>query len=115
MNVLEKSSLNKRSLNVLIMFFSFLLLPFSGVVIHSTHEVAEGDSLRHFAMSVHNLSAIIFLCACMLHLVVNRKVLIKYISEKTTQYSRFKRESVLALIIVLGIVGLFSIHVFHVR
>ncbi|MBA4320334.1 MAG: hypothetical protein C0412_18205 [Flavobacterium sp.] len=115
MNVLEKSSLNKRSLNVLIMFFSFLLLPFSGVVIHSTHEVAERDSLRHFAMSVHNLSAIIFLCACMLHLVANRKSLAKYLSAKTTEYSGFKRESVLALIIVLGIVGLFSIHAFHVR
>ena len=115
MNVLEKSSLNKRSLNVLIMFFSFLLLPFSGVVIHSTHEFAERNSLRHFAMSVHNLSAIIFLCSCMLHLVANRKALAKYISTKTTEYSSFKREAVLALLFVLVLVGLFSSHAFHVR
>jgi cytochrome b subunit of formate dehydrogenase len=115
MNVLEKSSLNKRSLNVLIMFFSFLLLPFSGVVIHSTHEVSEGEPLRHFAMSVHNLSAIIFLCSCMLHLFANRKALAKYLSEKTTEYSGFKREAVLALLFVLVLVGLFSSHAFHVR
>ncbi|MFA7418776.1 MAG: DUF4405 domain-containing protein [Melioribacteraceae bacterium] len=115
MNESEKPSLNKRSLNVLIMFFSFLLLPFSGVVIHSTHGVVEREPLRHFAMSVHNLSAIIFLCACMLHMVANRKVLVKYISAKTAEYSGFKREAILALLFVLVLVGLFSSHAFHIR
>lgn len=115
MNAVEKPSLNKRSLNVLIMFFSFLLLPFSGVVIHSTHGFVEREPIRHFAMSIHNLSAIIFLCACMLHLVANRKALAKYISAKTAEYSGLKREAILALMFVLGLVGLFSMHVFHAR
>lgn len=115
MNTVEKPSLNKRSLNVLIMFFSFMLLPFSGVIIHSTHGMSENEPLRHFAMSVHNLSAIIFLSTCLIHLAANRKALVKYILEKTNKYSSFKRETVIALLIVFVIVGIFSIHAFHVR
>ena len=115
MNTVEKQSLNRRSLNVLIMFFSFSLLPFSGIMIHSTHGMSEREPIRHFAMSVHNLAAIIFLVTCLLHLFANRKALLKYMSEKTIQYSRFKREAVIALLIVFVIVGMFSMHAFHVR
>ncbi len=115
MNETKKPPLNKRSLNVLLMLFSFILLPPSGIIIHSTHELAERETLRHFAMSVHNLSAIIFLSTCLIHLVVNRKVLFKYISEKTTQYIHLKREVLIAILFVSGIVGLFAMHALHVR
>lgn len=111
----QKTGLNKRSLNVLVMLFSFLLLPVSGIIIHSTHGMGERETLRHLAMTVHNYSAIIFLIACVIHLNANRKAIAKYISEKTTAYFRFKREAVIALLIVLGVVGFFSIHVFHVH
>jgi hypothetical protein len=115
MNMVEKQSLNKRSLNVLIMLFSFSLLPFSGIMIHSTHGMSEREPIRHFAMSIHNLSAIIFLITCLVHLFVNRKPMFKYLSEKTPYYSRFKREAVIALAIVFTLVGFFSMHAFHVR
>ena len=115
MNDIQKSSLNKRTLNVLIMFFSFMLLPASGIIIHSTYMISEREPLRHFAMSVHNLSAIIFLTTCVVHLIANRKALIKYISTKTNEYVRLRREALIAGLFVIGIVGLFSIHAFHVR
>ncbi len=111
----QKPVLNKRSLNVLVMLFSFLLLPVSGIIIHSTHGMSEREPLRHLAMTVHNYSAIIFLIACVIHLNANRKAIAKYISDKTTAYFRLKRETVIALLIVFGVVGFFSIHVFHVH
>jgi predicted MFS family arabinose efflux permease len=109
----QKTGLNKRSLNVLLMLFSFILLPPSGIIIHSTHGTRERELLRHLAMTVHNYSAIIFLTTCIIHLVVNRKILLKYISAKTNEYSNFKREAMFALLIVFGIVGFFTLHVFH--
>ena len=115
MNEAVKPTVNKRSLNVLIMLFSFLLLPFSGMMIHSTHGMAEYAPIRHFAMSVHNLAAIIFLTTTIIHLATNRKAIAKYIVSKTTEYTRFKREALIAMLLVIGIVGLFAMHAFHVR
>lgn len=115
MNEPAKQSFNKRHLNVLIMFFSFVLLPFSGIIIHSSHGMNERELLRHFAMSVHNISAIIFLSTCVLHVIANRKAFIKYITSKTSEYIRFRLETIMAFAIVFGIVGLFAMHAFHVR
>jgi len=115
MNEVVKQSLNKRQLNVLIMLFSFALLPFSGMMIHSTHGLAERELIRHFAMSVHNLSAIIFLTTAVIHLVTNRKALLKYITAKTNEYTGLKREALVAFIFVMGLVGLFAMHSLHVR
>ncbi len=115
MSELEKPVIRKRSLNVMIMLFSFSLLPFSGIVIHSTHGMNENEPLRHFAMSVHNLSAIIFFVTCIIHLLANRTTLSRYISEKTARYLQLKREALIALVFVITLVGLFSMHAFHVR
>jgi hypothetical protein len=115
MNETVKPALNKRQLNVIIMLFSFTLLPFSGIIIHSTHELAEREPLRHFAMSVHNLAAAIFLITCVLHLIANRKALAKYLANKTSEYFHLKREALIALVFVFGLVGFFAIHAFHVR
>jgi len=111
----QKTGLNKRYLNVLLMLFSFILLPPSGIIIHSTHGMGERELLRHLAMTVHNYSAVIFLITCVIHLAVNRKILLKYITDKSNEYFSFKREVMIALLIVFGIVGFFSMHVFHVR
>ncbi len=108
----QKNGYNRRGLNVLLMFFSFILLPPSGIIIHSTHELSESATIRHFAMSVHNLSAIIFLSTCIIHIILNRKVLVKYVSTKTAEYFHLKREVLLALMLVVGIIGLFSMHAF---
>ncbi len=115
MNEAVRPGVNRRSLNVLVMLFSFSLLPFSGIMIHSTHGMTEREPLRHLAMSVHNLAAIIFLTTTVIHLLTNRRALIKYIAAKTNEYTKFKKEALYALLFVIGIVGLFAMHAFHVR
>jgi hypothetical protein len=110
-----KQPINRRQLNVMIMLFSFVLLPFSGVLIHNTHGMSEREPLRHFAMAVHNFTAAIFLITCVIHLVANRRVLVKYITNKTAEYTGLKREAVIAFLFVMGLVGLFAMHAFHVR
>jgi hypothetical protein len=115
MNEQPKQPLNRRQLNVMMMFFSFILLPFSGMIIHNTHGMSEREPLRHFAMSVHNLAAAIFLITCIIHLFANRKALIKYIANKTSEYTGVKREALVAFLFVIGLVGFFAMHTFHVR
>ena len=96
------------------MLFSFMLLPFSGIFIHSTHGMGERELVKHFAMSVHNLAAIIFFATCIIHIAVNRKAIVKYLSAKTNEYLKLRKEVVIAFIIVFGIVGLFATHAFHI-
>jgi hypothetical protein len=115
MEAIEKPKTNIRSLNVMIMLFSFLMLPWSGILIHKTHGMEERELIRHLAMTVHNVSAIIFLTSCILHIIANRKALVRNIYTKTKEYGQFKREALIALAIVIGIIGFISMHVFHVR
>ena len=106
-------SMNKRALTSLFLFISFLLLPLSGIPLHYSRTSTGVGALEHFLMSVHNMSALIFLIAVVIHLGLNWNVLIKYAVTKSNQYFQFKKEIIIALVTVALIVGLFSSHVFH--
>jgi hypothetical protein len=97
------------------MFISFILLPVSGIPLHFSRTNAEMGMTEHFLMSVHNMSALIFLVAVVIHLVFNWNALVKYIATKTSEYFRFRKEMIIALITIMIIVGLFSSHALHVR
>jgi hypothetical protein len=111
----QKSLLNKRSLNVMVMFFSFALLPPSGIMLHFTDHLATNDLLRHFVMSIHNFSSIIFLVSGVLHIITNWKAMKRHMSSKVGEYVSFKREMVIAFVIVIGIIAFLSSHVFHLN
>ncbi len=64
-------------------------------------------------MSVHNMAATIFVVATLLHLALNWKALSKYMVEKTIEFFTFKREMIIAFVVVIFIVGLFSSHALH--
>jgi hypothetical protein len=64
-------------------------------------------------MSVHNVSATIFFIATVIHLTYNWKALTKYISTRTTEYFKLKKEMMIALFVVVVVVGLFSSHALH--
>lgn len=64
-------------------------------------------------MSVHNMAATIFFAATILHLTLNWKALSKYMIEKTTEIFSFKRELIIALVVIIVIVGIFSSHALH--
>jgi hypothetical protein len=112
-NDTTKQPLNKRALTSMFMFFSFILLPLSGIPLHFSRTSADVGIIEHFLMSVHNMSALIFLITVVIHLSLNWNALIKYIATKTSEYFRFRKEMIVALVTVALIVGLFSSHAFH--
>jgi len=97
------------------MSFALLLLPPSGMMLHQAHGLSERSTLQHLVMVVHNISAVVFLITCIIHLAANRKVIWRYIANKSSEYSGYRKEVYVALVIVFGIVGLFAMHAFHVR
>ncbi|MCE5249637.1 DUF4405 domain-containing protein [bacterium] len=109
----HKSGINKRSLNVLVMFFSCALLPPSGIILHLSDHAAASDLERQFVMSIHNFSAVLFLISAVIHMKTNWKTMMRYVSSETGMIFPCKKEAVIALIIVFGLVALFSSHVFH--
>ena len=129
MTEIQKQPFNKRAFSAMLMFFSFVLLPLSGIPLHySRTNISEGmlnyflsrastgeGMFEHFLMSVHNMSALIFLIAVFIHLSLNWKSLLKYIATKTEEYFKFRKEMIIALFTVVVIVGLFSSHASHVH
>ena len=113
MNDTTKQPMNKRALTSMFMFFSFILLPLSGIPLHFSRTSGGVGVLEHFLMSVHNISALIFIIAVVLHLSLNWNVLIKYIATKTSEYFRFRKELIVALVVIILIVSLFSSHALH--
>jgi hypothetical protein len=102
---------NRRALAVLFMFFSFLFLPPSGVALHLTdgsHQLA-----RHVLMTVHNTGAIICLVSMSVHVVLNRKAILRYIVSGGTGSVIPRRTAMAVALTVAGIVGLAVSHVFH--
>ena len=126
---IQKQPFNKRALSAMFMFLSFILLPLSGIPLHysrtninermlenvmSKASTSEG-MFEHFLMSVHNMSALIFVIAVVIHLSLNWKSLMKYIATKTEEYFQFRKEMIIAILTVVLIVGLFSSHALHVH
>jgi hypothetical protein len=110
MNDTTKQPMNKRALTSMFLVFSFILLPLSGIPLHFSRTSVEVGVLEHYLMGIHNMSALIFLIAAVIHIVFNWNALKKYVATKTSEYFRFRKEMIIALITVLLIVGLFSSH-----
>ncbi len=54
-------------------------------------------------MSMHNAASLLFVVAAIVHVILNWKALIHYVRARIGEYLRFKRE---LLIAVLGVSGL---------
>jgi hypothetical protein len=129
MTEVQKQPFNKRALSAMMMFLSFILLPLSGIPLHYTRtNISEGlldyflsrgstgeGFFEHFLMSVHNMSALIFVIAALIHIGLNWKSLMKYIATKTEEYFQFRKEMIIALFTIILMVGLFSSHAFHIH
>jgi succinate dehydrogenase/fumarate reductase cytochrome b subunit len=110
--VLKKKPFSKRAFISTAMLISGLLLPVSGIMNHDL-QFEQLTIERHFWMSVHNVSAIIFLIFSILHISFNGKALLNYL--KKTKEIFISKEAILALIFIFVIVGLFASHVFHIN
>lgn len=107
----NQSSFNRKAFVTIAMLVAGILLPISGIVNHRM----QFDPLtpaRHFWMSVHNMSALLFVIMVVIHLFYNFRPLVNHM--KKLQSIRVRREAVLALAFVLVVVGLFSYHAFAV-
>jgi len=115
MDTAVRQPMSRRALTSMFLFFSFILLPLSGVPLHFARTEADPSVTEHFLMSVHNMSALLFFIAAIVHLTFNWKALTKHLATKTAEYFRFRQEMIIALVVVIVIVGLFSSHAFRVR
>jgi hypothetical protein len=106
--------MNKRALTSMIVFFSFIILPVSGIPLHFARSSSAPGQLEHFLMSLHNSSALIFLVASAFHISFNWKAIKSYIRKESAEFFRFRKEMVIALLVVVIIVGIISLHAFIV-
>ena len=110
-NVVQKP-FNKRAFISTAMFISGLFLPVSGLMNHAL-QFEELTLARHFWMSVHDISGILFIIFSVLHISFNWKALVNYVKKVKDIY--ISKEALTAIIVTLIIVGLFSSHVFHIN
>jgi hypothetical protein len=110
-NVIQKP-FNKRAFISTTLFVSGLFLPVSGLMNHVLQ--FEGLTLaRHFWMSAHDISGILFVIFTILHISYNWKALINY--AKKTKDLFISKEALIAIILVIIIVGSISSHAFHIN
>ena len=112
MKIIEKRKFNKRAFVSIAMFIALFGLPVSGIINHNL-QFEPFTSERHFWMSVHNMSAILFSIFAFIHITYNWRSLANYI--KKAQSINVKKEAAFAFIFVVVIVSLFSFHAFHVH
>ena len=74
----------------------------SGIALQVASHDGDTRWIRLF-MSTHNTASLLFVAAAVLHVTLNWKALTRYVRAKVGEYVRFKRELVIA---VLGVAGL---------
>jgi hypothetical protein len=108
----ETVKFNKRAFYSSVMLISGIILPVSGIMNHKMG--FDGlSTARHFWMSVHNVSALLFTIFVVLHIKLNWKPLNSYLNKARSVI--ISRETIYAVLLVVVLVGLFSMHAFAVR
>jgi hypothetical protein len=86
----------------------------SGVALHVASH-GEGAWWSHLFMSLHNTASLVFVAAAVVHVTLNRKALTHYLSARGRECMRFKRELLIAVLGVSGLVLLVGSHALHMR
>jgi hypothetical protein len=107
-----KKPFNKRAFISTALFTSGLILPFSGLMNHIL-QFEELTVARHFWMSVHDISGLLFVIFSIIHISYNWKALINY--AKKAKDIIISKEAFIAIILVILIVGLISSHAIHIN
>ncbi len=110
--VARQAGISARALASLTLFCAGLWLVPSGIALHITSH--DGDTRwNHLFMTMHNTASFLFLAAAVVHVILNWKVLTHYISARVGEYVRFKRELLIAVLGVSGLVLLVASHALH--
>ena len=110
--VLNKKPFNGRAFISIVLFLSGLCLPISGIINHKL-QFEPLTIERHFWMSIHNFAAMLFTIFAIIHISYNWRAL-KHYAKRVKEIS-ISKEAIVAFVLVVIIVGLFSSHAFHVR
>ena len=108
----QKKPFNKRAFISVALFVTGLALPVSGIMNHALGFEPLSPA-RHFWMSVHNMSALLFIICSVLHIGLNWRALLR--SMKNARHVVVSREALAAILLLLIVVGAFSSHAFHVH
>jgi hypothetical protein len=101
--------LSTRALASLALFCTGAWLVPSGIALHfASHDGANKWS--HLFMSIHNTASLIFVVCGVTHVILNWKVLTYYVKAQVGDYARFKRELLIAVLGVSGLVLLIALH-----
>ena len=105
-----RKQFNKRAFLAAAMCMSALFLPVSGFMNHALQS-APWSTARHFWMAIHNMSALLFSIVLLWHVMVNRKALGRYVRSVPARIPG--KEALLGAAVVVGAVGIFSLHAFQ--
>jgi len=107
-----QKAFNSRAFVSSAMIISFLFLPASGIMMHELQSEVLTIQ-RHFWMSVHNISALLFTVFALFHIKYNWKPLVNHFHK--IKGAVLSKEAVSAILLVAGILFLFSTHAFRMR
>jgi uncharacterized iron-regulated membrane protein len=110
--IIENKQFNKRAFTSIALLLSGLVLPISGIMNHQL-QFDPFTQARHFWMSVHNMSALLFTLFAVIHVSLNWRSLVHY--AKKAKGFIMSKEAVAAIALIVCVVGLFASHAFHVQ
>ena len=111
--VARRAGISARALASLALFCAGVWLVPSGIALHiASHDGAT--RWGHFFMSMHNVASLLFLAAAIVHVILNWKVMTRYMSARIGEYLQFKRELLIAVLGVSGFVLFAASHALHI-
>ena len=110
METIKTKTFNKRAFIAIVMCISGIVLPISGIMNHLL-QMELLTQTRHFWMSIHNMSGLIFLIFTIFHIALNWKAIVNY-AAKVKTYA-ITKEFITAILLATLLVGLAALHTLH--
>lgn len=105
---------NTRGFVVLMIVFSGLGLPITGIANHF-YGFSPLTVARHAWMSAHNTLGLLFIIFTIWHILFNRRALVNHIRGRMAHMTVLSREAILAGIATMLPLFIFIGHAFHMR
>ncbi|HNR86991.1 MAG TPA: DUF4405 domain-containing protein [Spirochaetota bacterium] len=113
METSRHGGINRRRVLFYFMMASFLTLPVSGFLLHVYSRNPLAWQARHACMAVHNLAAVVFLAAVIVHLSLNAKSVMAYVRTRRDFIIPRVKELFIALSVMVVLIVLGVRHAFH--
>lgn len=104
--------LNSRAFTAMMLVFSGLGLPVTGIANHA-YGLVPLSVERHAWMSAHNALGVLFAVFSIWHIVLNRRAVWNHVRSTASRISVMSREAMVAGVVVAITLLLFVGHAFH--